>query len=216
MRKVIIAVGVAGGALGAYWLYLYEQDVSNVPTLSDLFDNLKSYFTRSSLIATGEIASLGGALGVSSSGYFSIAEGFIAKQESFSPRVYNDAGKQAIGYGHDLVPGDGFDSNSVIDESTGRQLLDSDMQSFDDCISSNVQVPLSDNQRAALLSFIYNIGCQAFRTSTMLQKLNSGDYSGADQEFYRWVYAFDSSQQAKVVNQDLVARRSAESDLFNT
>ena len=45
---------------------------------------------------------------------------------------------------------------------------------------------LNQNQFDALVSFIYNIGQNAFIKSTMLRKLNQGDFEGAAAQFDRW------------------------------
>lgn len=46
-----------------------------------------------------------------------------------------------------------------------------------------------DTRRAALASFVYNVGAGAFERSTLLRKLNAGDVAGACAELSRWVYA---------------------------
>jgi lysozyme len=50
-------------------------------------------------------------------------------------------------------------------------------------------VPLNEYQRAALYSFTYNVGTEAFSKSTLLKKLNAGDQSGACDELRRWKLA---------------------------
>ena len=71
-----------------------------------------------------------------------------------------------------------------------------------------VLVPLNDNQLAACTSLAYNIGLAAFRGSTLLRKLNDGDYQGAADQFPVW-----NKAGGRVV-QGLVNRRAAERDLF--
>ena len=56
-------------------------------------------------------------------------------------------------------------------------------------INKFVNVPLNENQKDSLKSFIYNVGSGNFQKSTLLKKLNSGDYNGAASEFMKWVYA---------------------------
>lgn len=53
--------------------------------------------------------------------------------------------------------------------------------------SVTYDVPLS--MKAAMTSFAYNVGADAFKTSTMVKKANRGDLYGACQELDRWVYA---------------------------
>nr|WP_276554179.1 lysozyme [Cupriavidus gilardii] len=56
-------------------------------------------------------------------------------------------------------------------------------------VNSCVRVPLTDGQRTAFVSFTYNVGRGAFCGSTLVRKLNAGDYVGACNELPRWVYA---------------------------
>lgn len=49
-----------------------------------------------------------------------------------------------------------------------------------------VTVPLNQNQFDALVSLVFNIGSGNFASSTLLRKLNAGDYAGAANEFPRW------------------------------
>ena len=66
---------------------------------------------------------------------------------------------------------------------------------------------LPDNRRAALGSFVYNVGERQFSSSTLLRLLNSGDVLGACAQLSRWVYA-GGKQLAGLVN-----RRAAEREL---
>ena len=72
-----------------------------------------------------------------------------------------------------------------------------------------VNVPITDNQLMALSSFSYNVGKEAFATSTLLELLNSGaDINTVADQFDRWTYS------GGVVNKGLTARRAAEKALF--
>lgn len=73
------------------------------------------------------------------------------------------------------------------------------------CINS---VPLTNNQRDGLISFIFNVGNAKFCASTMAAKLRAKDYKGAGAEFPKWKYA-----GGKVLN-GLVTRRAKEQELF--
>lgn len=59
-------------------------------------------------------------------------------------------------------------------------------------------------------SFTFNVGTGAFRSSTLLKRLNAGDYQGAASEFGKWVKA-----GGKVLP-GLVRRRKEEAALFLT
>jgi lysozyme len=53
-------------------------------------------------------------------------------------------------------------------------------------IAIDCKVELTVDQKVALLDFIYNVGSGNFRSSTLLKKLNAGDYAGAAAEFDKW------------------------------
>jgi lysozyme len=75
-------------------------------------------------------------------------------------------------------------------------------------LESLIDVPLTGNQFAALVSLAFNIGAGALRRSTLRQKLNAGDYSGAAREFLRW------DKGGGRVLKGLSRRRYAEMTLF--
>lgn len=74
-------------------------------------------------------------------------------------------------------------------------------------IGQCLKVPISDQTRAAFLSFAYNVGTSAFCSSTLARKANAGDLKGACAELSKWVYA------GKRVLPGLVRRRKAEREL---
>lgn len=71
-----------------------------------------------------------------------------------------------------------------------------------------VKVRLTQSQFDALVSFVYNVGVEAFRTSTLLRKLNGADYVGAAAEFKRW------KMGGGKVLPGLIRRRKREEELF--
>lgn len=74
-------------------------------------------------------------------------------------------------------------------------------------VDRNVTSPQPETRRAALASFVYNVGEPQFKASTLLRKLNAGDARGACAELSRWVYA-KGQKLAGLVN-----RRAAEREL---
>lgn len=81
------------------------------------------------------------------------------------------------------------------------------LRSFERDLDRMVRVDYaSPYQRAALISFVYNVGAGNMQSSTLLKKLNAGDHTGACQQLTRWVYA------QKVKLPGLVTRRSEEMD----
>lgn len=91
-----------------------------------------------------------------------------------------------------------------------EKLLFRDVFEFQDAVLNNVKVPLTDNQLTALTSFTYNVGEANLKSSTLLKKLNAGDYEGACKELPRWVYA------RGIKLPGLVKRRQAEMELCLT
>lgn len=131
----------------------------------------------------------------------------IVRFEGFRPKPYKDAGGVVtIGYGHTrsaIMP-------SQVTEQEALQLLREDLEYFERVVATLVRVPINENQFSALVSFAYNVGEGALRNSTLLRKLNSGDYPAAAAEFSKWTKA--GQQELK----GLVRRRSAEEQLFRT
>ena len=70
-----------------------------------------------------------------------------------------------------------------------------------------IKTPLTDNQKAAFLSFAFNVGNGAFCKSTLARKANAGDLMGACAELSRWVMAGGRELPG------LVKRRAAERQL---
>lgn len=90
-----------------------------------------------------------------------------------------------IGYGHTRNVKQG-DEISVYQ---AERYLRADLVQFEQDVNRLVRVPLTQGQYDALISFVFNVGCRAFSTSTLLKKLNSRDYDGAANEFARWKFA---------------------------
>jgi lysozyme len=107
----------------------------------------------------------------------------LAMEESFVGRAYQDiVGVWTIGFGttENVKPGD------TITPVQALQRKLSDVQKFEGALKSCVRVPLAQNEYDAFLSLAYNIGPGAFCKSTLVAKLNMGDYAGACREILRW------------------------------
>ena len=129
----------------------------------------------------------------------------IKRFEGFSPVAYLcPAGVWTIGYGHTK----NVHSGDVIDETEAEELLIDDLFDCFACIDAYVDVPLEQCEYDALCSFIFNLGCGNFKSSTLLKLLNSGDKEGAAKQFKRW----DKSNGKPLAG--LTKRREAEDKLF--
>ena len=133
---------------------------------------------------------------------------FLKRLETFSPRAYYDVKGWSIGYGHFM----GAKTMDNITQAQADTLLATDTVWVSAALSKYVKVPLTQNQHDALFSFIYNVGATNFANSTLLKKLNAGDYAGAAAQFSVWNKI--RKDGAFVVASALVDRRSQEKDLF--
>lgn len=117
------------------------------------------------------------------------------------------AGVDTIGYGHtgpDVKPG------LRITQEEAEKLLWRDTESAQQAVNSFVNIRLNQNEYDALVSFVFNVGPNAFVSSTLLRLLNSGtERSIVAGEFARWVKAGND----KAVP-GLVRRRQKEKELF--
>lgn len=75
-------------------------------------------------------------------------------------------------------------------------------------INKLVKVPISSESRAALISFVYNIGIGAFRSSTMLRLINAGKLNEAANQFAKW------NRAGGKIFPGLIRRREIERDAF--
>lgn len=114
------------------------------------------------------------------------------------------AGVWTVGYGHT----DTARPNMSISKGDAERLLRYDLDRFVKAVNTLVKVDLTDNQFAALVSFCFNVGEGAFKRSTLLRKLNAGDYDAIPGEFARW-----NKVNGKVVP-GLTNRRAAEAGLW--
>lgn len=114
------------------------------------------------------------------------------------------AGVWTIGYGHTETAKKGM----KISQAEADRLLVYDLSRFIEAVEDSVKVTLNDNQFAALVSFAFNVGAGAFKKSTLLKKLNNGDYSSAPSELARW------NKVGGKVSAGLTNRRAAEAGLW--
>ena len=136
----------------------------------------------------------------------------IKEFEGLSLKPYLDVVKiPTIGWGNTYYP-DGKKvtlNDKPISEIEATELLNYVAQKdFGDKILQLVKVPLNQNQFDALVSICYNIGMGNFSKSTLLKKINQGDFKGASLEFERW------NKAGGVVLAGLVKRRLKEKALF--
>jgi lysozyme len=108
----------------------------------------------------------------------------LEKREGVRYKAYLDSkGIPTIGVGHtgpEVRLGLEWSADQV------RVALEKDVKRCEDTINLYCVHPLKQHQFDALVSFCFNVGVNAFMRSTMLRKLNQGDFEGAAKEFDRW------------------------------
>lgn len=133
----------------------------------------------------------------------------------------DSGGAPTIGIGHLLtrsertsgkisIGGQALDYRNGFTEQQCWDLLDEDLAGSEAVVNDAVKVSLSQNQFDALVSFVFNVGDGAFRSSTLLRLLNQGQYDQVPAQLQRW-----NMDNGHVV-QGLVNRRNKEIALWNT
>ena len=111
---------------------------------------------------------------------------FIKQFEGLRLTAYNDGtGVMTVGYGH---TGD-VKAGETITQAQADSYFSEDVKWAVDTVNSAVKVELQQNQFDALVSFTYNVGEGAFKSSTLLKDLNAGDYKSVPSQLDRWIYA---------------------------
>jgi GH24 family phage-related lysozyme (muramidase) len=114
-------------------------------------------------------------------------------------------GVWTIGYGHTRTARAGM----TISEAEAERLLREDLARFETAVAAAVTVPLTEPQFGALVSWAFNVGVTAMQDSTLVRKLNGGDYEAVPAELIRW------NKVKGVTVAGLVNRRAAEVGLWS-
>lgn len=137
----------------------------------------------------------------------------ICARESFDPKPYNDpkgSARWSHGYGTECAA-----DAPPITEDDARAEMAAHLAGDEAAVNRLVKVPLSQHQFDALVSFSYNEGDAALARSTVLLKLNAGDYQGAADHLLDW----DKEENAAgelVTSGALLTRRKEERAQFLT
>lgn len=134
----------------------------------------------------------------------------IKQHEGLRLTAYLDpVGIWTIGYGHTPAR-----AGQKITLDQANRLLIEDATTAEKAVLRNVKVKLTQGQFDALVSFVFNLGEGRLKSSTLLRKLNGGDYDGASAEFGRWVYGKVSGLNVRLPG--LIKRREDERSLFKS
>ncbi|WP_256849894.1 lysozyme [Pantoea sp. Fr-CA_6] len=131
----------------------------------------------------------------------------VKRFEGLELKAYRDSvGILTIGYGHTHA----VKAGDAITGEKADAFLREDLQVAELTVNTSVKVKLTQGQFDALVSFVFNLGSGNFVKSTLIKKLNAGDYAGAADEFGKWVNAGGKKLPG------LVKRRAAEREVFLT
>jgi lysozyme len=129
----------------------------------------------------------------------------IKKFEGCELEAYKcPAGVWTIGFGFTK----GVKEGDVWSQAHAEEMLDIELEEYEEYVSDLVDVPLNENQFSSLVAWCYNLGPTNLVQSTLLSKLNAGLYEDVPHEIKRWNKANGE------VLEGLVRRREAEALLF--
>ncbi len=129
---------------------------------------------------------------------------FIKSNEGFVGTVYDDNGKPAIGYGHDLAPGEAAAYADGITQEQAEALLLHDLVPIQTALSTTVPPTCTQGQWDALCDFGYNLGVGALKT------MLAHGWQDVPNQIPRW------NLVKGVASPGLTARRTKEVQMFNS
>jgi len=125
----------------------------------------------------------------------------LSRWEGEIDHVYKDsAGYKTIGVGHlltktELSTGTIIIKGVLVDYSNGitheqaLDLLDQDVSPAESCVNSHTKASLNQDQFDTLVSFTFNCGTGAFKSSTLLKKVNAGLLADVPAQLMLWTKA---------------------------
>jgi len=134
----------------------------------------------------------------------------IKRFEGFRAKAYRcPAGVWTIGYGHTSQSGaPEIKAGMRLSRQKASPILAKDIERFAGGVRRAATVTLNEQQFSALVSFAYNVGLAAFRSSSVLKAVNQSDFAAVPRRLSLWVKA-----DGRVLP-GLVKRRAAEAALF--
>jgi lysozyme len=138
----------------------------------------------------------------------------ISQFEGFSSKPYLCSAKvPTIGYGTTRYPNGKKvtlqDTSITVEQA--KDIMRHDVRQFELAVDAMAVDTINQNQFNALVSFAYNVGANALRTSTLLKKVNANPNDPfIRNEFLRWNRAGGN------IVAGLTRRREAESNLYFT
>ena len=135
-------------------------------------------------------------------------DALIKKFEGCKLKAYRcPRGICTIGYGHTNAAGAPMiDDSSVITQEQANDILRRDLVQYEDSVNKLVKQPLTQHQFDALVDFVYNEGEHNLATSTMLKKINAGQFQDVPAELAKF------NKAGGKVLPGLVRRRQSEAN----
>ena len=179
---------------------------------------IKDFFDAARILAGGKLTQaqvdkLNGIVGELQATGMKISQvgiDLIISFEDTKLEAYDDGvGVWTIGIGTTIYPnGVAVKRGESCTLEQAKSFFQHDLRRFQTAVNGAVTVPLSQNQFDALVSLAYNIGTNAFKTSTLVKYLNALDFKAAADEFLKW------NRGGGKVMKGLVRRRETERALF--
>lgn len=141
----------------------------------------------------------------------SLALPFLKKWEGYEKTIYKDIGGiETVGYGFTDPQILKKYANGISEKQAEVELANILLNNLHQIKKILSETKLNHHQLAALLSFTYNIGINAFQRSTLCKviRANPNDKQGVTEQFLRWKYV--NKQEVR----GLLNRRKAEVDLY--
>lgn len=136
---------------------------------------------------------------------------FLKEQEGLRLTAYPDGKGYSIGYGAQTYEdGKKVQKGDTITPARAEQLLNFHAGKSANAVNQYLTATIGQTQFDALVSFTYNVGTEAFRTSTLLKVINANplDLERIENEFKRWIYSNGTIVSA------LVNRRQQEAYMY--
>ncbi len=208
---VVIACGVALSlALSAAKSYATSEVSRNKPTRSVFHTKDQNFNSRLDSASPENLILIASNLSPVPE-----AVDLVKNFEGFRSSAYIDtSGLPVIGYGQTRVNGKTVRLGQYITQEQANIALEQELYHLQQLVLAHVKVDLNPYQLGALTSLVYNAGTRVITDSTLIKKLNAGDYVGAAKEFPRWNKANQGG--SLVVFPGLTRRRLAEQQLFLT
>ena len=166
---------------------------------------------------------------------------FITGKEGFASKAYRDTNRVAVGYGHNFtdselkageidlgngnkikISGQGG-ADTTVTQDQAKLLFNKDIKKYESIVTGAIGQEaynkLSENQKTAILSYVYNTGSIP---KGFVESIKAGNYASAATSIRNGTSTVNpnkvknwSDEKLKKVNESLKKRRSEEADLFS-